>query len=84
MRVPAFGATGVAGLVLLAACSLLPTEIRCGTLSQDRCDALAGPALAAAHRDRPGVRVVRLTFSDAHGSYTLDWDDGGSTVLIVD
>jgi len=81
MRVATFGLVGAA---VLAACSLLPTEIRCGTLSPDRCDALAGPALVAAHRDRPNQRVVRITFSDAHGSYTLEWDDGTSTMLIVD
>jgi hypothetical protein len=81
MRVAALG---LAGLAALSACSLLPTEIRCGTLSPDRCDALAGPALVAAHQQRPNQHVVRLTFSDAHGSYTLEWNDGTSTMLIVD
>jgi hypothetical protein len=67
-----------------AGCSFLPATVDCGPMDPGECRQRATQVVAEGERGDPTRRLVRLTFTDALGSYSAEYDDGTGTTLIVD
>ena len=75
---------GIAIAAIASACSLIPTQIECGTVDPAICHRLADEVIGRKRQDDPGRRIVRIRITDPRGSYDLEYDDGSGESLIID